>query len=172
MTETMNENEAVETPFQPETDISKLGGAWLRVVGATGTKSGDESSAEDADALNIIYAVINSEEFRSRADALHAMIADLPFLPRKENGRAVIIWLGDKTAPPEDKAPGPTTEFVGTTVEFATLCAPLQGTKWVNHLEAKYRETGAAEWMRVSPYFAQVIQTFERMCGCPGAWVG
>lgn len=167
-------NESTATALVPSTedDIRRLGGAWIRVVGATGTKSGDESPASEEDAMNIIHAFINSAEFRGRVDALHALIADLPFLPRKENGRALIIWLGDKTAPPDDQDPGPTSEFLSTTVEFATLCAPLEGTRWVKHIEAKYRETKAAEWMQISPYFAEIVRAIERAMGAPGAWVG
>jgi hypothetical protein len=155
----------------PEEKEKRLGGAWLRLAGCVGSRSSKESPATMEDAHNILEALIYSEDFRERAGRLYSMLSQetdaQSMKVKKEAGRALIIVMARNITPPEVD-PGPQELFIETSAEFFTLCGPLPNSSWNAHVKAKYRPSGAAEEMSISPFFAEIVKAIERMFGCVG----
>lgn len=165
-----------------------IGGALLRVLGSDDRKDGEPNPASASDAYSIIDALMDSPELRARCAALSALSKDVPVESRKATCRALLIWMVCKRVPPdgppmkEDGTPDHDNflplkgdgsldyeKFVNTTQEYAALASPRPGTRWSLHCEAKYKKSGAAEYVRVSPYLAEMITAFESLFGVQGA---
>ena len=150
-----------------------VGGALLRVLGSADRKAGDPNPASKSDAFDIIDAIMGSKEFRARCSALSNLSSDVPIEARKQACRALLILMVSKKLPGEDPPldgdkPDYTT-YRAATQEYASLAAPRPNTRWSAHVQASYKKSAAAEWVKVSPYLAELIEAFEALFGVQGS---
>lgn len=151
-----------------------IGGALLRVLGSADRKAGDPNPASKSDAFDIIDAIMESKELRARCSALSNLSSDVPIEARKQACRALLILMVTKRIPSEepplDEDGKPDHQkFLNTTQEYASLAAPREGTRWSAHVQASYKKSAAAEWVKVSPYLAERIEAFEALFGVQGS---
>jgi hypothetical protein len=150
-----------------------VGGALLRILGAAERGKGEPNPASTSDAFDIINAILHSKEFRSRCHALSTLSSEVPIQARKEICRSLLILMTSKWDPLEEppmKNGKPDFDvFRNTTQEYCSLAAPRPNTKWSAHIEAKYKKSAAPEWVRVSPYLAEIISAFEALFGIRGS---
>lgn len=154
--------------------MTNIGGALLRVLGAADRKKDEPNPASRADSFEIIDALMQSKELRQRCSALFTLVQDVPVEARKQTCRALLIMMQNVRAPNESPPRNAAGEidyarFRNTTPEYVALAAPLPNGKWADHVEAKYRRSAAAEFVRVSPYLAEMLETFEALFGIRGA---
>lgn len=151
-----------------------IGGALLRVLGSADRKIGEPNPASGTDAFDIIDAVMKSKELRARCGVLSTLSQDVPVESRKQACRALLILMQSKRAPlvpppmREDGKPD-ISKYRNTTPEYLSLAAPKPEGPWAAHVDAKYKRSSAAEFVRVSPHLAELIETFEALFGIRGA---
>lgn len=153
---------------------ANVGGALLRVLGAADRKAGDPNPASKSDAFDLIDAVMASGEFRARCSALANLSSDVPIEARKQTCRALLILMvhmrpPGEAAPRNDDGTLDYSKYINTTQEYASLAAPRPNTLWSDHVHASYKRSAAAEWVKVSPYLAELIESFETLFGIRGA---
>lgn len=152
---------------------TNIGGALLRVLGSADRKAGDPNPASKSDALDIIDAIMESKELRGRCVALSNLSADMPIEARKQTCRAMLILMVSTKVPGEDppmvSGKPDYDRYRNTTQEYASLAAVRPNTRWSDHVQASYKKSAAAEWVKVSPYLAELIEAFEALFGVQGS---
>jgi hypothetical protein len=152
---------------------TNIGGALLRVLGSADRKQGGPNPASRSDAFDIIDGLMNSKELRLRCNALSTLSQDVPIEARKQACRALLIlMISTRTPteePPMDHGKTDYSRFRNTTPEYTSMAAPKPNGKWAAHVEANYKKSAAAEFVRVSPYLAELIEAFEALFGIRGA---
>jgi len=151
--------------------VSNIGGALLRAIAEASRKSSDETNPYTIeDALQIIDEMMSSAAFRGRAASLANLSQELPLEARKLSCRAHLIIMYSKREPPPITDPD-YSKFVTATSECSALAAPHHNSSWASHVEISRKKSGRAEYMRISPYLAEIIRGFEDLYGVSGALV-
>lgn len=151
-----------------------VGGALLRILGSATRDVTTPSPASLEDAYLLIDHIMTSKEFRARCGTLFSLVSEVEEAPRKNSLRALIILMQSKRhplleAPRASSGKIDFESYRAMTPEYTGLCAPLPMSPWKDHVEAKYKANASAEWVRVSPYLAELIQALELLFGVPGA---
>ena len=146
--------------------MSDIGGPLLRVLGEAVRGKGDPNPATVRDAHDLIAGMLESKELRQRSAALNSLAQGISFDARRTSCCALLIIMYSKFDP---TVPGPDDGvYLNTTAEFAVLAAPRPGSRWAGHVEAKYSRSAIAEYVKVSPYLAEIVAAFEVLFGIKG----
>jgi hypothetical protein len=146
----------------------RIGAALIKIIGSAALKEGEPNPASLDDAMALVDTILTSEDFRARCGAMASLSSEIAIAARKQTCRALLILMVTRREPlalPDV----PKEQYLNTTQEYASLAAPLPGGAWSAHVEANYKPSGAAEYVRVSPYLGERVRAFEALFGVGGS---
>lgn len=132
----------------------KAGAALLKVMVDKASKS---------DVHTIVHKLHDEEEFRSRCNALRALVQDEAEERRAKLCRCLAVILVTEV----DPKCSPEEVSIPTSPVFSVFCVPAPGNLWQDHMKVEYKPSGKIETTFVSKFLAERLLALEDLWGVP-----